>query len=832
MFISICYLLFFLSGAAALIYQVAWVRSLTLIFGGSHLAVTVVLSVFMAGLAVGGYVIGRYADSVKKPLKLYSFLELGIALFALIFIALMKVYPPIYIFSVQINDDSQLYIFLIRIFFSVAALIIPTTMMGGTLPLMTRFLSGQPDRIRGRLSFLYALNTFGAVTGAVLAGFVLLKYYSVSTALYTAMSINVLVGIAALVLQSRVRTLMDYENSVQKQNAPEPLKTSESAGPQQNRKSGIDTDKSLPTVNPSEFMLPMRLVLWGIGVSGFCALGYEVLWTRVLSIIFGASVFSFTIVLAAFLSGIAMGSELYGILPKIFRGKNRGVRSSVVWFGIVQIVIGVSSLVASSYIIYLPSGIVQLTDFFSKMDMDIFGIRAWASFSLAFMFMVVPAFFMGVAFPLAGKAHVEYKRQVGSAVGEVLAYNTIGAILGAAVSGFLLIYFLGIERSLEIITAINVCLGVLVLVSLGNSRTLNLSVLGLGLGLVFFFIVNRDDLRIWDTNYFAVYQSTHPEDFDSREKILSRLSQVEILYYGEGVESIVSSLKTADGNQIFMTNGRVEASLQLSDVQNQFALGHVPMLLNRDPKNILVVGTGSGMTLGATSVYPNIEQITLAEIEPKVIEVAKTFKEYNHYVLDNPKLKIIFNDGRNFLLTSKQKYDVITADPIHPWFRGAGYLYTSEYFMIASQHLRPGGIICQWLPLYDMTAKNIKSIIKTFTGSFKYTMMWATDVDAQLVGSNSPIIMNKADLEKKIANPVINDDLKLVGMGSATDFLNRFIMGTNRMRELGRDGILNTDNNLYLEFSAPLSFGTPNNTDLNRNEILKYRENVELYIAP
>lgn len=824
--------MFFLSGAAALIYQVAWVRSLTLIFGGSHLAVTVVLSVFMTGLAVGGYAIGRHADAVKKPLQLYSFLELGIALFALIFIALMKVYPPIYIFLVQIKDDSQLYIFLIRIVFSVAALIIPTTLMGGTLPLMTRFLSGQPDRVRGHISFLYALNTFGAVTGAILAGFVLLKYYSVSSALYTAISINVLVGIAAVVLQSKVHIGMDYENSVREQNDPEQLKTSESARSQQNRKSKKDTDESIPIGKPSEFMLPMRLVLWGIGVSGFCALGYEVLWTRVLSIIFGASVFSFTIVLAAFLSGIAMGSELYGILPKIFGERNRGIRSSVFWFGIVQIVIGVSSLVASSYIIYLPSGIVQLTAFFSKMDMDIFEVRVWASFSLAFMVMVIPAFFMGVAFPLAGKAHAEYKRQVGSAVGEVLAYNTIGAILGAAISGFLLIYFLGIERSLELITAINVSLGLLVLASLRNSKMLKLSALGLGLVLVLFFIVDRDDLRIWDTNYFAVYQSTHPEGFDTQEKIQRSLSQVELLYYGEGVESIVSSFKTADGNQIFMTNGRVEASLQLSDVQNQFALGHIPMLLNRTPKNILVVGTGSGMTLGATSVYPNIEQITLAEIEPKVIGVAKTFKKYNHHVLDNSRLKIIFNDGRNFLMTSKQKYDVITADPIHPWFRGAGYLYTSEYFKIASQHLQPGGIICQWLPLYDMTAKNIKSIVKTFAGSFKYTMMWGTDVDAQLVGSNSPIIIDKAELEKKIADPVINDDLKRAGMGSVTDFLNHFVMGTKGMSELGQDGILNTDDNLYLEFSAPLSFGNPENIDLNRNEILKYREKIEQYIVP
>jgi spermidine synthase len=830
MFISFCYLLFFLSGAAALIYQVAWVRSLTLIFGGTHLAVTTVLSVFMAGLALGGYVIGRYADSVKKPLKLYGYLELGIALSALIFIALMKLYAPIYVFLVQIKDDSQLYIFLIRFVFSAAALIIPTTLMGGTLPLMTKFLSRQPDRIRGRLSYLYALNTFGAVMGTLLAGFYILKYYSVSSALYTAISINTLVGIAAVVLQSKMSIVMAYESSRESQNDSEGVEISDGASSQKDMKFEKDTDKSITVGMSSEFVLPMKLVLWGIGVSGFCALAYEVLWTRVLSIIFGASVFSFTIVLAAFLSGIAVGSEFYGILPKIFGEKKRGIRSSIVRFGIVQIVIGLASLAVSSYVIYLPSSIVQLEAFFSQMGMDIFGVRAWASFSLAFLFMFIPAFFMGVAFPLVGKAHAEYKRRVGSAVGEVLAYNTIGAILGAATSGFLLMYFLGIERSLEIITAINVGLGLLVLASLRNSKVLNLSALGLGVFLTLFLIIDRDNLRIWDTNYFAIYQSIYPEDFDSKEKIQSRLDRVDILYYAEGVESIVSSIKV-DGNIMFLTNGRVEASTHLLDLQTQLALGHVPMLLNKDPKDVLVIGTGSGMTLGATSLYPSVEQITLAEIEPKVIGVAKTFEKYNHHVLDNPKLKIIFNDGRNYLMTSKQKYDVITADPIHPWFRGAGYLYTKEYFDIAAQHLKPGGIVCQWLPLYELTTDNIKSVVKTFASSFKYTMMWLT-FDAELIGSNSPIILDKAAIRKKMTDPVINADLQRTGMGSVGSFLSYFVMGPKRMSEFGRDGILNTDDNLYLEFSAPLSFGKPHSEGWIRNEIMKNRENVYQYLVP
>ena len=256
------------------------------------------------------------------------------------------------------------------------------------------------------------------------------------------------------------------------------------------------------------------------------------------------------------------------------------------------------------------------------------------------------------------------------------------------------------------------------------------------------------------------------------------------------------------------------------------------MLLNKNPEDVLVIGTGSGMTLGATSLYPSVGKIILAEIEPKVIGVAKTFERYNHYVLDNPKLRIIFNDGRNFLMTSREKYDVITADPIHPWFRGAGYLYTKEYFDIAAQHLKPGGIVCQWLPLYDLTPDNIKSIVITFASSFKYTMMWLTSIDAQLIGSSSPIIIDKAELEKKMSNPFIKTDLTLMGVGSVTDFLNHFAMGSKGMVEFARDGVLNTDDNLYLEFSAPLSFGKPQSVKWNRSDILKYRGDIDQHIVP
>jgi spermidine synthase len=806
--------MFFLSGAAALIYQVVWVRSLTLIFGGSHLAVTAVLSIFMAGLAIGGYTIGKYVDQVRKPLRLYGLLELGIALFALIFMGLMRLYPSIYIPLAQGKDNAHVYLLFIRVLFSVVALIIPTTLMGGTLPVLSRFVSKQPQNLRSYLSFLYGINTLGAVLGAIAGGFFFLRFYSVSSTLQVAILSNAFIGLAALLLQGRAAAVLASEPSVLED------------------KDVLSKNKSTGLSHPQGIgnAFPQRLVLWGIGMSGFCALGYEVLWSRILTIVVGASVYSFTTMLVAFLAGIALGSEAYGLFPKFFKIKDKGMDRSILWFGGVQVIIGVTALLVTIYIRDIPANSIRIQNYFQGIGIRSFGVRVWSNFTLAFFYMVVPAFFMGVVFPLAGKIHAEYRKVVGGAVGEILAYNTMGAVLGAAISGYIMIYLFGIERSLQMLTVINIGFGLLVLISMRNIKILNWGMAGLAAAALLFLALNQNALRIWDMKYFAVFRNNQPEAFRTPEMVREAVENTDVLYFGEGVEAIVSSIKIKGGEQSFITNGRIEASSHLQALQCQYTLGHLPMLLNKNPRNVLVVGLGSGMTLGATSIHPSVEQITLLEIEPKVIGVANTFEKYNHHVLNHPKLKIVFNDGRNYLMTSKNKFDVITADPIHPWFRGAGYLYTTEYFKLASEHLLPGGVICQWLPLYEMTSEDLKSVVRTFREHFGYTMLWLTHYDAELVGSNSPIILDEAELDGRIREPAIFDDLSRVMMGSAADFLSYFVMGREGMKKFGNGGIINTDDNLYLEFSAPFSIATPSVMEANVRAIVKDRESILPYL--
>ena len=809
-FLGLIYLIFFLSGAAGLIYELVWVRSLGLVFGGSHLAVTTVLSVYMAGLALGSYLLGKYVQHSKRPLLLYGLLEIGVGVSAVAFVLFIKIYPSIYIPLAQGKDHAPLYLSFIRVAFSLAALIVPTTLMGGTLPVLSSFLSKDSRDVGRHLSFLYGFNTLGAVAGTLVAGFYFLRFYSVSTTFGIALFVNLIVGVTSILLQKKAEVwLKGYRKA------------------EGGRKSDPGWESPIEIGDFANPTLSLKLVLWGIGVSGFCALGYEVLWTRVLTIVVGASVYGFTTMLVAFLTGIALGSKAYGLYLRLFRKSKTTYRNSVAAFGIIQIVIGLTAWMVAYFIQDLPSISLRLRDTFRSLNLDFFAMQQWADLTLAFAYMVVPAFFMGLAFPLAGRVHAGYRKGIGSAVGEVLAYNTIGAILGAALTGYVMAYIFSIERSLQMLTVINIGFGVLILFSSKGNKPLLWGIGGAASAALIFLAVNSSFLQMWDIRFFALFQTNQSEIFRTPEAARSAFQNAEVLYYGEGLEAIVSSVKIKGGDQGFITNGRVEASTNLQDQQLQFTLGHLPMLLCKNPKNVLVVGLGSGMTVGATSVHPDVEKVVLVELEPKMVGVAKTFQRYNHNVLDHPKLAIVFNDGRNYLLTTREKFDVITADPIHPWFRGAGYLYTREYFTLASEHLTEDGIMCQWLPIYELTAENLKSVVKTFQQSFKYTMLWLTYYDSVIVGSNHAILIDEDVLDRRIKEfPAISGDLNQVMMGSATDLLSYFVMGSGGMRAFSKDGIVNTDDNLYLEFSAPLNIGKSFLMEENASALVRYREDI------
>jgi spermidine synthase len=645
------------------------------------------------------------------------------------------------------------------------------------------------------------------------AGFLFLRYYTVSTTLQIAIVANVLVGVTSIALQKRARRWMVGKGK-------------EASAADHGLEKRL---RKIAKEEASGSLLPHRLILFGIAVSGFCALGYEVLWTRILSMVVVATVYGFTIMLVAFLTGIALGSKAFGLFHKAIPESWKGPERSVVYFGGVQIIIGLAALTVTYYLRDLPAHAIRIQNYLLGTGISEFEVRQGANFAVAFSHMFIPAFFMGIAFPLAGNIHANRMKSVGEGVGEVLAYNTMGAILGSALSGFVLIYTFGIERSLQFLTIINIGAGILIAASMRRNRAVNWGIAAATAFGIVLLATHPDGWRMWDKKYFAIYRSNQREAFSSSFTMRDAMENTDVLYYAEGVEATVSSIKVKGGHQAFITNGRVEASDRREDRQCQYTLGHLPMLLNRAPKRVFVLGTGSGMTLGAVSIHPGVEEITLAEIEPKVLGVARSFAAYNHKVLDNPKLKIVFNDGRNFLMTTMEKFDVITADPIHPWFSGAGYLYTTEYFRLAASRLRHGGIACQWLPIYELTVDDLKSVVRTFTENFKYSMLWLTRTDAELVGSNDPIVIDVDTLGKRIAAPGVADDLESVDMGSAEDLLSYFVMGTEGLKAFAKRGIVNTDDNLHLEFSAPLSVGVPLMGE-NARSLYRFRESLLPYL--
>jgi spermidine synthase len=479
----------------------------------------------------------------------------------------------------------------------------------------------------------------------------------------------------------------------------------------------------------------------------------------------------------------------------------------------------------------LPSHATALQSVLSRAAGE-FGARQGASFAVAFAYMFVPAFFMGVAFPLAGTLVANWRERVGGAVGEVFTSNTVGAILGSVTSGFVLVYAFGAERSLQMLSAVNVGVGLAVAGSLLRRRGVPLAVAAATAALLLALGVDRSWGRSWNVDYFAIFRNNQRGAFDTPERIEEALRYTDVLYYFEGANETISVIRPKGARQAFIVNGRPEATTSWMDVQCQRTLGHLPMLLHPEPKKVFVLGTGTGMTLGATSLHPGVERIVLAEIEPGVIGAARTFGEWNHRVLDDPRLRIVFDDGRNFLATTREKFDVVTADPIHPWSGGAAYLYTREYFDAVAARLEPGGVATQWLPIYELTVRDVKTVVRTFAQSFRHVLVWLTYYDAELVGSNEPIVVDEAALARRMADPRIAGDLAVVFMDGSERFLSHFVMGTRAARAYGAEGVVNTDDNLFLEFSAPESMGLGHLMGENVVALSRARESPLPYLVP
>ena len=786
------FILFFFSGLAALVYEVVWARKLSLIFGTTTYAVSSILAVFFSGLALGSWLFGKIADkrlgwisAERFPLVLYGLLEVGIGLYAFLTPWIFKLienlqvsfwqkFSPTY-FAETSSAYSGFSLFTFGLSF--LCLIIPTTLMGGTLPVLSKFWVRRKEEIGGGVGALYFINTAGAVLGAFLAGFLLIATIGVNETILTAAVVNLIIGGIVLYL-SRIKANTAARGGLKR----------------------IQTNERISSFAPIRSQFAQISVLITFGLAGFAAMALEVLWTRVLVMVFGGSVYAFTVVLVAFLVGIALGSAISARLVD-------RLRNILIWFAGIEILLGISIILLSPFLGELPFWFLGIYKNFSQSFLNLqFGL-----FLLSFLVMILPTFLMGMAFPVVVKAYlrIQTNERIGSDVGKVYAANTVGGVFGSLAAGFILIPFLGLQKGIWLMAAIYLVVGggIIFLTNLGKFVKILISFF------MFLFILIGFLLPSWNKLFLVVGFYREPYFYLDKEKkeIKKELSATKIIFYKEGLGATISVTKNVYENNLSLRiNGKTDASIS-NDMENQILLGHLPMFFHPEPKEVLVIGLGSGVTLGSVEQYP-VESIDMVEIEPAVIEAASFFADYNHHALEDPRMNLVIADGRNFLLQAQGKqYDVITSEPSNLWLAGVSNLFTKEFYQLAKEHLKEDGVMVQWFHLYAMEEEDLKTAIGTFYEVFPEALAFNvfSSNDILLVGGKEKLTLDLEQIKTWMKQEKVKADLDRVAIKDPVEVLAYLTLDKEAIGRFSQGTSLNTDNQPILEFSAPKSLYSP-----------------------
>ena len=791
-------LCFFLSGATGLVYEVVWTRMLILVFGATTFAISTVLTAFMTGLALGGYAAGRWVDRRSRPVLIYGLLELGIGLYALAVPALFASLVPAYKFIWQ-HFGPQFYLFsLIRFMAVGGVLLVPTFLMGATLPVLGRFCVRTRQLIGTDVGTLYAVNTLGAVLGTLAGGFLLIPLAGVRCTILLAAGANLGIGLVAVVLGLRVGPAGVVEVSEHEL----PLEHDDAAPPR-----------------------TVAAVLVAFALSGFAAMGYEVAWSRTLSLIIGSSVYAFTLMLATFLFGLAAGGMAAARLPARLAGR------SATLIGVTQLLVAVSAYGVSRALGELP---YLFTIGFKRFGQHGYGRLMAIELALAAGVMLVPTLLLGAMFPLAIRVCAPTVRRLGRSVGTVYAVNTIGAIVGSFCAGWALIPALGIVRTILVCVTANVAAAVLALWACRARWTLRAPLMAAGAGLAFSAWLQPPP---WDPLVMSSGMYKYAADMEdgpiSRDRFHSYVAgDYALLYYREGLTSTVTVARHKDTGNLWMaTNGKIDASSG-PDMPTQLLSGHLPMLLGRNPRDVLVVGFASGITVGAVATHP-VTKVVTVEIEQAVIEGSRFFNAINRNPLaDTRRVELVVDDARNYLLVCDRTFDAIISEPSNPWITGASNLFTKEYFELGNARLREGGIFVQWLQLYGMAEDDLRSLFATFTSVFEHVLVFETieSTDLVLMGSCEELQIDVHRVGTRLRRPEAADSLRAAGVDGTPRLLSYFLMGTSEVREFARGAPLNTDDNGLIEFSSPKHLHADTQTS-NAEALAGFLRTVEPYLT-
>ena len=753
--VSVMGAVFFCSGLSSLIYEVVWMRRLALFFGSDVYSAALTLSAFMGGLTLGSLLAARYADRLRRPLVWYGLLEISIGVYAFFFPALLNAFSGQYRHIYQAFFETAPWRYNgFRILVAAVTLLIPTTLMGATLPLVVKRF-GTRDQVGRYSGFFYSVNTLGALSGVLLVGFVLLPRLGMARSTWTACAINLAIGVGAVLL-------------------------------------GLTTQEDAPAARESRDCAPAmtydrslrRAALIAIGLSGMAALALEVVWMRILVQSFCATVYAFAIMLSCFLFGIFYGS----------RWISRRVDAEL-WpshtFALLELGLGFSVAALAALTYFVPAFFSRLLFHWMHVGPAHFAAAyVVAQFIVSACLIVVPTLLLGATFPVAVKIATRSDAGVGHGVGAVYAANTIGAVAGALLGGMVLIPAVGTRNSLIVIGAIFATVGMYLLLVHRGPGWVKLRAPALSLVLLFAVsaAVGLAMPQQIVTNLYHYITWSHPQ----------------VIYHGEGVAHNVDIFRSG-GITTMTINGGGEADTSYP-ARRQFILkAHLPLLLHPDPKDVAVVGLGLGITLSATNRNPNVRHIEVIELTREMVTAQRYLEDVSGGVLRSPKVHVRIDDGRNFMAMTDRSFDMITADPIHPRNTGVGYLYTREYYESIKRRLRPQGVVCQWMPLYEMSKTSFDAAFRTFVSVFPNASLWVVGANGLFVATVEPFRIDYHQLTERMQDPAVKADLDSIGVHSAPELLALMWMGPAEIARYvaANPGPVNTDDNAYLEYHTP-----------------------------
>jgi spermidine synthase len=784
---------FFISGTTGLVYEVLWTRMIVEIIGSSPFSVTIVLTVFMAGLGFGSYIAAKTIDRIKRPeniIRLYGFLELGIGLYCLVLPLLLSLFKPIY--SILYNRlFAHFFTYNLFTFVGCAVLlIIPVTFMGATLPALSRFFVTTLSKVGTHVGRLYGLNTIGAAAGSLLCGFWLINLLGVWGVLALAIALNAGIGIVCIIISIKQAGKIAVPEELER-----PLKTAKVSKPSKEK-----------FHSPSVDSVYVRSALIIFAISGFCSMAYEVLWTKLLGLLVGPTTYSFTIVLVTFISGLALGSLFFGWLGD--RTKN-----AITLLLSTQIAAALAALLFSQVI-----GNSQI--FFARLIyifQDNFARLYFMQGTILFGFMFMTTFCLGAAFPLVGKIFTRSLENTGKSIGYAYAINSIGAVLGSFCAGFILIPFLGKENSIRLVVGIQLAAAFLIWAIIARKQNASMVrrafiavPVFIGITLMFYF-PRWDHVMLSMGKYHRfdrpeILKMGWMQSLFSWEDLFPDLKSEKLLFYGDGIGGFTTVLESTglmgDVNYNLCNSGKPDAS-STRDMDTQTLLAHFPLLFHAAPKDVLVIGLGSGITAGEILHYP-VNRLDIVEINEQVVHASDYFIPWNNHVLTDPRTNLIVQDGRAHLELSEQRYDLITSEPSNPWMAGIAALYTKDFFDLVTAKLKPNGIFVQWIPAYQMDWESFTLIGRTFASAFPKSLMVCTN-PARPSSFLFIGIHGDQGLDPEIAarNLAYAEDSKNITLRNSRLFYNLIV--SDDLKYLFGKGPINTDNRPLLEYYAPKS---------------------------